>query len=43
MTMAFEDHRRQQEKIAEDMIEMAKSLKHQSLAARDIIKSDTKV
>ena len=40
---ALLDHQKQQEKIAQDMIEIAKSLKHQSLAARDIIKSDTKV
>lgn len=43
VSTALEDHQREQEKIAQDMIEIAKSLKNRSLAARDIIKSDTEV
>ena len=43
MMLAMADHEKQQEKIAQDMIELSRSLKQQSLAARDIIKSDTQV
>jgi len=32
-----------QDKLAEDMIAMAKSLKNNSLIAQDIIRGDTKV
>ena len=40
---ALREHEERQEKIAEEMIEMARSLKHHSEVARDIIKSDTEV
>ncbi|XP_011407764.1 PREDICTED: vesicle transport protein USE1-like [Amphimedon queenslandica] len=43
MMQAMADHEKQQERIAQDMIELSRSLKQQSLAARDIIKSDTQV
>lgn len=36
-------HQDMQEKIAEDMMLIARSLKDHSMAARDIIKADTKV
>lgn len=39
----LESHQHRQDKLAEEMIEMAKSLKNNSLIARDIIRGDTKV
>ena len=43
METVLAKHQEMQEKIAEDMIEIARSLKHRSEAARDIIKSDKDV
>ena len=39
----LETHQQMQDKLAEDMIAMAKSLKNNSLVAQDIIRGDTKV
>lgn len=39
----LETHQQMQDKLAEDMIEMAKSLKSNALVAKDIIRGDTKV
>ena len=39
----LETHQHMQDKLAEDMISMAKSLKNNSLIAKDIIRGDTKV
>lgn len=39
----LEHHQNMQEKIAEEMIQMAQNLKHNSLVARNILKKDTKV
>ena len=39
----MERHRRMQEEVAEDMIHIARSLKQNSLAAKDIIIGDTQV
>ena len=39
----LESHQHMQDKLAEEMITMAKSLKNNSLIARDIIRGDTKV
>ena len=38
----LETHQQMQDKLAEDMIAMAKSLKNNSLIAQDIIRGDTK-
>ena len=39
----LETHQHMQDKLAEDMIAMAKSLRSNALVARDVIKSDNKV
>ena len=39
----MERHDKMQEEIAEDMVKLAQSLKHRSIAARDILHRDTKV
>jgi len=39
----LETHQHMQDKLAEDMIAMAKSLRNNALVARDVIKSDNKV
>lgn len=39
----LETHQHMQDKLAEDMITMAKSLKNNSLIAQDIIRGDNKV
>lgn len=39
----MQHHQNMQEKIAEEMIEMAQNLKHNSLVANDILKKDNKV
>ena len=39
----LEHHQNMQEKIAEEMIQMAQNLKHNSMVASNIHKQDTKV
>jgi SNARE protein 1 len=39
----LEHHQNMQEKIAEEMIQMAQNLKHNSLVASNILKKDNKV
>ena len=39
----LEHHQNMQEKIAEEMIQMAQNLKHNSLVASNILKKDSKV
>lgn len=39
----LETHQHMQDKLAEEMIEMAKSLKNNSLIAQEIIRGDAKV
>lgn len=39
----IKQHHDMQEKVAEEMIRMAQSMKHNSLVARDIIKADNQV
>jgi len=39
----LESHQHMQDKLAEDMITMAKSLRSNALAAQDVIKGDSKV
>ena len=39
----LEHHQNMQEKIAEEMIQMAQNLKHNSLVASNILKKDTQV
>lgn len=39
----LEHHQNTQEKIAEEMIQMAQNIKHNSLVASNILKKDTKV
>lgn len=43
MEAAMERHRKMQEDIAEDMISIARSLRHNSLAAKEIIIGDNQV
>ena len=40
---AMERHQKMQEDIAEDMISIARSLRHNSLAAKEIITGDNQV
>lgn len=39
----LQHHQRMQDELADDMIKIAQSLKHNSLVAKDIITTDTKV